>query len=198
MMNLKPQIKESSECMRMIREFAGTLSDGNQVDKDVSAVLCKRMSHVTSAGKEDSPMSGRKRSNSMYNGMKSIRFDIIEDTARDIAEQFTLVSFESFKRIPMDVLIKKRFEKQTDATETPLGRFVNFFNDVCQALLKITNCSALTKISEFSEFTLDLHTNCHGRVRRASSANCKVHNDHARVVEFEQLQRRHDLLFSIE
>jgi alkyl hydroperoxide reductase subunit AhpC len=153
MMNLKPQIKESSECMRMIREFAGTLSDGNQVDKDVSAVLFKRMSHVTSAGKEDSPMSGRKRSNSMYNGMKSIKFDIIEDTARDIAEQFTLVSFESFKRIPMDVLIKKRFEKQTDATETPLGRFVNFFNDssrwICTQIVMAASEERPQRIAKF-------------------------------------------------
>jgi hypothetical protein len=132
-LNLKAKSKFDSECFVLLRQFAETLATGNDIDKDLSAVLRKRIE--TAVGKDEaSPLRSRRRSLNSYSSLRSIKFDIIEDTARDIAEQFTLVCFSKFQAIPLDVLVKKKFEKETDANETPLGRFIGFFNDVRKLL----------------------------------------------------------------
>lgn len=160
-LNLKSKSRFDSESFALLRQFAETLATGNDIDKDLCVVLRKRID--TAAGKEEaSPLRSRRRSLNSYSSLRSIKFDIIEDTARDIAEQFTLVCFSKFQSIPLDVLVKKRFEKETDANETPLGRFIGFFNDV-RNLLHIDSsfdCSA-TKLQLFLEFALDLHPNRH-------------------------------------
>jgi hypothetical protein len=59
-----------------------------------------------------------------------VKFDLLEEPTRDIAEQFTCICSQKFIEVPLDVLMKKRFEKETDKHETPLGKFIGFFNEV--------------------------------------------------------------------
>lgn len=62
----------------------------------------------------------------------SEKFNIMQDSAIDIAEQLTLRDYEMFQAIPIELFQKKRFEKGMEDPTTPLGLFIAKFNEVHQ------------------------------------------------------------------
>jgi hypothetical protein len=156
-MHLKPKVYKDPECANVMKNFVQTLSaNGNQIDKELSGLLMKRIDFQNIGQGDDvnkkRMLSTRLRTSGPIS-YRIVKFDLLEEPTRDIAEQFTYICSQKFIEVPLDVLMKKRFEKETDKHETPLGKFIGFFNEssrwVCTQIIMATNEERPLKIAKF-------------------------------------------------
>jgi hypothetical protein len=133
-MHLKPKVYKDPECAKVMKQFVKTLSEnGSQIDKELSGLLMKRIDFQNIGQGDDinknRMLSSRLRTSGPIS-FRIVKFDLLDEPTRDIAEQFTCICSQKFNEVPLEVLMKKWFEKATDKHETPLGKFIGFFNEV--------------------------------------------------------------------
>lgn len=121
--------------------FVDQLKKGSESDQSCAAHLKQKLDEIQKS-KADTSKQVLKTSSSLAEGnpgkadavayVTTEKFNIMQDSAIDIAEQLTLRDYELFQAIPIAVFQKKRFEKEMEDRTAPLGLFIAKFNEVWQ------------------------------------------------------------------
>ncbi len=120
--------------------FIDELNKGSESDQSCAAHLKQRLDEIKGSTKPVENNEVQKSPSLIGEAnpgkadavayVTSEKFNIMQDSAIDIAEQLTLRDYEMFQAISIEVFQKKRFEKEMEDLTSPLGLFIAKFNEV--------------------------------------------------------------------